>query len=55
MKTLITGANSFLGHHLSVQLLAKGHEIIVTGKGDCRLPLTNEKVFQYISMDFCQA
>jgi len=52
MKILITGANGFLGHHLSVQLLANGHEVIATGKGECRLPLTNDKEFQYLSMDF---
>jgi dTDP-4-dehydrorhamnose reductase len=52
MKILITGANGFLGHHLSVQLLAKSHEVIATGKGDCRLPVTDEKGFQYQSMDF---
>lgn len=52
MKILITGANGFLGHHLSIQLLAKDHEVIATGKGDCRLLLSNEKDFKYISMDF---
>lgn len=52
MKILITGANGFLGHHLSVQLLAKSHEVIATGKGDCRLPFKKEKGFQYQSMDF---
>ena len=52
MKILITGANGFLGHHLSVQLLEKGHTVIATGRGDCRLPLVNEKGFQYLSMDF---
>ena len=52
MKILITGANGFLGHHLSIQLLEKGHTIIATGRGDCRLPLANEKGFQYLSMDF---
>ncbi len=52
MKILITGANGFLGHHLSVQLLEKGHTVIATGRGDCRLPLANEKGFQYLPMDF---
>lgn len=52
MKILITGANGFLGHYLSGQLLEKGHEIIATGRGGCRLPFTAHKCFLYESMDF---
>src|SRR6202171_1214057 len=52
MKILITGANGFLGHYLVQQLLEKGHKITATGKGECRLPFTNDKGFQYQSMDF---
>jgi|CXWL01.1.fsa_nt_gi dTDP-4-dehydrorhamnose reductase len=52
MKILITGANGFLGYHLSALLLEKGHEVIATGRGDCRLPFAGEKGFQYVSLDF---
>ena len=52
MKILLTGANGFLGQYLSIQLLAKGYELIATGKGDCRMAFSREKGFQYVSLDF---
>lgn len=52
MKILITGANGFLGYYLTQQLLQQGYEVIATGKGECRLPFSNDKGFQYLSMDF---
>lgn len=52
MKILLTGANGFLGHYLTQQLLQKNYEVIATGKGDCRLPFTGQKNFQYVTMDF---
>ncbi len=51
MRILITGANGFLGHYLTEQLLERKHEVIATGKGACRLPFTQPN-FTYISMDF---
>lgn len=52
MKILITGANGFLGATLCGQLLEEGHHVIATGKGECRLPFTNDPMFQFASMDF---
>lgn len=52
MKVLITGANGFLGHYLTGQLLAKRIAVIATGKGDCRLPYADNPLFQYQSLDF---
>ena len=52
MKILITGANGFLGYYIAEQLLAKKYSVIATGKGECRLPFTQDLNFQWIKMDF---
>jgi dTDP-4-dehydrorhamnose reductase len=52
MQILITGGNGFLGYYLSIQLLAKGFQVIATGKGGCRLPFVGKKGFEYSAMDF---
>jgi dTDP-4-dehydrorhamnose reductase len=36
-KILITGANGFLGQHLTLHLKKAGFEVIATGKGECRI------------------
>lgn len=55
MKVLITGANGFLGHYLTQQLLQKRTEVIATGKGNCRLPFSGAANFVYAPMDFSEA
>lgn len=52
MKILVTGANGFLGYYISKQLLEKEYEVIAAGRGSCRLPFTDHKLFHYESMDF---
>lgn len=52
MRVLLTGANGFLGHYLTAKLLEKGHTILATGKGECRLPYQGRDNFYYASMDF---
>ncbi len=51
MKVLLTGANGFLGHYLTRQLLEKKYTVIATGKGDCRLPFAGHENFEYVTMD----
>jgi dTDP-4-dehydrorhamnose reductase len=48
---LITGANGFVGHYLTEQLLKKNYRVIATGKGESRLSFS-DKNFIYESMDF---
>lgn len=49
---LLTGANGFVGYYLVRQLLQKGYRVVATGKGENRLPYTDEN-FRYLSLDFC--
>ncbi len=52
MKILITGANGLLGQHL-IQLLltATDWQVIGTGVGPCRLPVTQNERFIYQQLD----
>jgi dTDP-4-dehydrorhamnose reductase len=52
MQVLITGANGFLGHYLTANLLAQHIHVIATGKGACRLPFEEKVQFQYAELDF---
>ena len=47
-KILITGANGFLGQHLTIALASTNNEIIATGRGASRLPNGN---YQYRSVE----
>src|SRR4051812_17339671 len=40
-KILITGANGFLGQHLSLFLQEAGYHVIATSRGESRLPTKN--------------
>ena len=51
MKTLITGANGFLGFYLVEEFLKRQFTVIATGKGECRLHF-NDPNFIYEQMDF---
>lgn len=52
MTILVTGANGFVGYYLTEQLLQKGHTVLATGKGECRLPFASSPGFHYRPMDF---
>ena len=41
MKILITGVNGFLGYYFIEKLIANGHYVIATGKGENKLPFNN--------------
>lgn len=55
MKVLITGANGFVGYYVTKLLLEKEYEVIATGRGECRLPFSNNTQFSYFDMDFTDA
>ncbi len=52
MSVLITGANGLLGQKLVQLLLEKGVDFVATGRGACRIPLTN---IRYRQMDITSA
>lgn len=49
MKILITGANGFLGQHLTLYLAGKGYNVLACGREECRIPSTH--LFHYYSLD----
>jgi dTDP-4-dehydrorhamnose reductase len=49
MKVLITGANGFLGQHLTIYLQQQGFNVVSTNRGLNRNKLLNE--LQYESLD----
>ncbi|CAN5164611.1 dTDP-4-dehydrorhamnose reductase [soil metagenome] len=49
MKVLITGANGFLGQHLSLFLAERDFQVIACSRGACRIPLTFP--FNYFPID----
>ncbi|MES2847838.1 MAG: SDR family oxidoreductase [Bacteroidota bacterium] len=56
MKILITGSNGLLGQHLIKMLIeTTAHEIIATGKGECRLPFDISDRYKYFSLDITDA
>ena len=49
MKVLITGANGFLGQHLTLFLATNNLNVMAVNRGNCRIP--QKQAFQYISAD----
>lgn len=49
MKVLITGANGFLGQHLTLYLTEKGYNTIACSRGECRI--AQKFSIQYYSAD----
>lgn len=48
---LVTGINGFTGHYLAHELVTNGYRVIGTGKGACRLTLSDQQ-FIYEPLDF---
>jgi dTDP-4-dehydrorhamnose reductase len=55
MIVIITGANGFLGQHLSLFLNDKTISVIATGRGPCRIENLNLKDVKYIAADITKA
>ena len=49
MKILITGANGFLGQHLTLFLAEKKYQVIACSRGECRIP--ENLSFEYFPID----
>lgn len=49
MKILVTGANGFLGQHLTLFLVNKGYEVIACSRGACRI--SGPSLFQYYPVE----
>ena len=49
MNILVTGANGFLGQHVTRYLSDKGYTVIATGRGVCRIP--QKDMFTYCPAD----
>ncbi len=49
MNILITGANGFLGQHLSLYLANKGFKVVAVSRGEAKLPL--QKNITYYSLE----
>ena len=50
-KVLVTGANGFLGQHLTHLLLQNGYAVVAVAKGDSRLPFAEKPGFVYYDAD----
>lgn len=51
MKILVTGSNGFLGQHLALFLVEKGHQVLALSKGAQRIPVGN---FIYQTVELTQ-
>jgi dTDP-4-dehydrorhamnose reductase len=49
MNILVTGANGFLGQHLTIFFSEKGHEVTAANRGESRIPQKTK--FHYYSID----
>ena len=50
MKILITGANGFLGQHLSLHFADKAFEVVATSRGVCKIPSRKNIVYEDVEL-----
>src|SRR4051812_6444808 len=50
MKILITGANGFLGQHLTLYLSSKGYDVVASGRGNCKIPQLSNFEYQVLEL-----
>jgi len=55
MRVIITGANGFLGQHLSLFLQDKSIAVIATGRGPCRIEFNNPPTINYVEANITNA
>ena len=55
MKVIITGANGFLGQHLSLFLHNKSISVMASGRGHCRIEYNNFPAIKYIEANITNA
>ena len=55
MRVIITGANGFLGQHLSIFLTSKLIEVIASGRGHCRIEYNYFPTIKYVEANITNA
>ena len=55
MKILITGANGFLGQHLSLHLAGKEFEVVATSRGAGKIPLKENIIYEEVELTNSEA
>ena len=55
MKVIITGANGFLGQHLSLFLQDKSIDVMASGRGQCRIEFNNPPTVNYVEANITNA
>ena len=55
MRVLVTGASGFIGSHTALQLAARGHEVVATGRNEERLRFLSPTGCRILAIDLSTA